>query len=130
MKTFVRLSGLLPLAVLLSFGLLIQSLVMSQHARAASMDLGGSYHTIVICADGELRSITVNDTGEPVKHNIDIPHCALCLAGEHFVFEHRTPQPDPAFGYADGQRFFNRDFFLVTTNEPDHPNCLDPPKVA
>ena len=129
MSDFARLTKLVPLAILLTLALFFQSLVMSEHGRAASIGIGDAYHTVVICADGELKNIAIDSDGNPVDRDIEIPHCASCLAGELIVLDHPAAEYEPVIRNTVSNISFNLHACPEASNVPDHPNCLDPPRL-
>ncbi|MEM9278403.1 MAG: hypothetical protein AAGA76_07500 [Pseudomonadota bacterium] len=127
MKTFACISRLLPLALMLSLGLVMQAFVMSHHGHAAGSGNTGDYQTIIICSDGEFREILIDANGDPVDGTGGVPHCPFCLAAEKLFLQ----ASDLAYGFSlditREQLLPAASYREKVSREPDTLNCLDPP---
>lgn len=114
---------LMPLALSLAIAIILQSLLLTSHGLADQND----HDRIVICANGELKEVSL-ETGQDAVDDVHKGiHCPLCTAsGLLFLVE-----PEAEFSpvrYSVTLAFnANGRSPQHNSNKPDHPNCLDPP---
>ena len=130
MKGFIRISKLVPLALLLVSSVLVQALIVGQHSYARYLVAESEFGAIVICSNGKLVEIVIDANGNPVDKDSGRHDCALCTNGGHFHVNGNGAD------FAVLARNFTVNNLLIgqykrpTSRKPDTINCLDPPSVV
>lgn len=115
------------MALLLTFALFVQAFVMSQHGRANVITPLTDLQSVIICADGELREVFVDEHRTPDEgHNFGST-CPFCLAGEDHVPAFASPGTAHVSLIDDGRLQPVNVKPANNDNTPEQRNCLDPP---
>ena len=128
MKIFAEISRILPMAILLVFAMLAQSMATQMPAHADSSISANYNGAFVICSNGSLQEVTTTTSNQGKTG--DMPrfvHCLDCLAVQLFTL---PPHPIGTIldqDFKDEVRKPIKVSLLVESKMPEHPNRLDPP---
>ncbi len=128
MRMFFDIARMLPAVILLTFAVVGQSFAMSYTGTADHSD-GLSKFTYVICADGQLKTLTVDTDDIPHEHHHSDIHCPLCVLGKTLAVHTAAAEPLLVRYPVDFRYSANLKAAQVHDLCPDALNCLDPPSA-
>jgi len=128
MKLFFDISRLMPAVILLTFAVVGQSFAVS-HGGVAKSHATEHEVAYVICADGELKTVTLDQNGEPTGQHHDGIHCPLCILGASLALP-PVSEKSVLVRHAYLVEYSRSDAVIqVREVRPDILHCLDPPSA-
>lgn len=131
MRRCAQIARILPLALLLCLSVAVQALVMSKPGHAGAPSAFGDFHTMILCAEGKLREVTIDANGDPVEDKHDRSnHCPICLAGGKLFVQQPAFVIEQITRSVRALEFSNAATAAPVSSKPDRLDCLDPPGNA
>ena len=123
MNLFLNITRVLPLAILLALAIISQTVAMAHHGVEHS---SASQFLVTICADGEVKTVVLDQDGTPSERRHEQTQCPFCILGKVFgPVQHPTFQGPARYAKSvSGATHLNHS--KVEELRPDSLHCLDP----